>query len=245
MSNTVVIIPTRLKAKRFPTKPLKLINQKEMILHVYELAKNSNVGDVLVTTPDKDIANLINKKNGKSFISQNDHQTGTDRVYEAYEKFYSSKPEVVINLQGDMPNLKPEAIVKINNYMLKKICDVTTLASSIKSKDEFEQQNIVKVETKDNIEKLDFSEAIDFKRNLIKYEQKFVYHHIGVYAFTSSALKKYVNLKRSKLEVKRNLEQMRAMENNIKIHVGYTNSQPLSVDTEDDLEKIKKIMEVK
>ena len=62
MSNTVVIIPTRLKAKRFPNKPLKLINQKEMILHVYELAKNSNVGDVLVTTPDKDIANLINKK---------------------------------------------------------------------------------------------------------------------------------------------------------------------------------------
>ena len=191
------------------------------------------------------ISCIIYSKNGKSFISQNDHQTGTDRVYEAYEKFYSSKPEVVINLQGDMPNLKPEAIVKINNYMLKKICDVTTLASSIKSKDEFQQQNIVKVETKDNIEKLDFSEAIDFKRNLIKYEQKFVYHHIGVYAFTSSALKKYVNLKRSKLEVKRNLEQMRAMENNIKIHVGYTNSQPLSVDTEDDLEKIKKIMEVK
>ena len=74
-------------------------------------------------------------------------------------------------------------------------------------------------------------------------EDKLIYHHIGIYAFTNKALIRYVNLKRSKLEIERNLEQMRALDNKMKIHVGYTSSNPLSVDTKGDLEKIKKIME--
>ena len=98
MSNTVVIIPTRLKARRFPNKPLELINGKEMILHVYQLAKNSNVGDVLVVTPDKDIEQLIKKNGGNSLLSLNEHETGTDRVFEAFKKFYSNKTKIIINL---------------------------------------------------------------------------------------------------------------------------------------------------
>ncbi len=121
MSNTVVIIPSRLKARRFPNKPLELINGKEMILHVYDLAKNSKVGDVLVVTPDKDIAQLIKKNGGNSFLSLSDHETGTDRVFEGFKNFYSAAPEIVINLQGDMPNLDTNAIIKLNEYMQKSI----------------------------------------------------------------------------------------------------------------------------
>ena len=243
MSNTVVIIPSRLKARRFPNKPLELINGKEMILHVYDLAKNSKVGDVLVVTPDKDIAQLIKKNGGNSFLSLSDHETGTDRVFEGFKNFYSAAPEIVINLQGDMPNLDTNAIVKLNEYMQKSICDIATLASSIKNKDEIQNKNIVKVITNKNIEKSGFSETLDFKRDLINQEDKFIYHHIGIYAFTSKALMRYVNLKRSKLEIERNLEQMRALEDKMKIHVGFTRSKPLSVDTEQDFLKIKKIME--
>tara|TARA_B100000945_G_C20382117_1_gene597815 strand:+ start:582 stop:1316 length:735 start_codon:yes stop_codon:yes gene_type:complete len=243
MSNTVVIIPSRLKARRLPNKPLKLINGKEMISHVYDLAKASNVGKVLVVTPDKEIDKIVKKNGGESYLSSNQHPTGTDRVFEAFKKFYSSKPDIIINLQGDMPNLNPKAIVELNQYMERKVCDIATLASLIKANNENQNNNIVKVITNDNIEISGFSEALNFTRFLKDSKEKFVYHHIGIYAFASEALIKYVNLKRSKLELERNLEQMRAMENSMKIHVGYTSSKPLGVDTEEDLKEIKKIME--
>ena len=243
MSGTVIIIPSRLEAKRLPEKPLKIIKGKEMILHVFNLAVKSGIGEVLIATPDKKIFDLINKNGGKSFISKKTHETGTDRVFEAFENYYLSKPEFIINLQGDMPSLDPKEILFLNNYLNKGICDVVTLAAPIKNKNEIEDKNIVKVFAKDDLKKSTFSEALDFKRNVISDKNNFIYHHIGIYGFTSKALIKYVNLKRSKLELERNLEQMRALDNNIKIHVGLVNSIPLSVDTEEDLQEVKKNME--
>ncbi len=243
MSNTAIIIPSRMKAKRLPGKPMKLIGGKEMILHVYDSAKNSKVGNVLVVTPDKEIDKLIKKNGGNSFLSLKDHETGTDRVFEGYKNFYTSKPEFIINLQGDMPNLDSQDIINLNEYIKKNFCDMATLASSIKNKEEIENKNIVKVITRDNIEKSAFSKALDFKRDLIDLKNKFIYHHIGIYAFTSKALMRYVNLKRSRLETERSLEQMRLLENKMNIHVGFTQSNPLSIDTQSDLDEIKKQME--
>ena len=197
----------------------------------------------MVATPDKEISELIIKKGGKSFLSKDRHETGTDRVYEAFKVYYSDKPSIIINLQGDMPNLKPESISYLSNYLKKGLCDVATLASSLQDKSEIENNNIVKVVTKNNIQNSDFSEALDFKRIIDPKESKFIYHHIGIYGFTSKALIRYVNCKRSKLELERNLEQMRALENNMKIHVGYIKSNPLSIDTEEDFLEVKKEME--
>ena len=243
MSSTVIIIPTRLQAKRLPNKPLKIINEKEMILHVYDLAVKSGVGEVLVATPDKTISELIKKNGGKSFLSQEPHETGTDRVFEAFTKVFSNNPEIIINLQGDMPNLNPSDIVNLRDYLKNKKCDIITLASSLENQEEVQDRNVVKVITKESIEVSNFSEAFDFKRKMNNIENKYIYHHIGIYGFTKEALIRYVNLKRSKLEIERNLEQMRALEDNMKIHVGFTRAKPLSVDTEQDLLKIKKIME--
>jgi len=244
MSSTVIIIPTRLEARRLPDKPLKLIKQKEMILYVYDLAVKSDVGDVLVATPDKIISELITKNGGKSFVSRDAHETGTDRAFEAFKNFYSSKPEIIINLQGDMPNLDPKDIIKIRDYLKNNKCDIGTLASSLEDKEELNDKNVVKVITRKGIENSDFSEAFDFKREVTDEEEnRHIYHHIGIYGFTKEALIRYVNLKRSKLETERNLEQMRALEDKMKIHVGFTRSKPLSVDTEKDLLKFKKIME--
>ena len=242
MSNTAVIIPSRLKAERLPNKPLKLINKKEMILHVYETAIKAKIGEVFVATPDREIADIIKSHGGKAVITNKSHQTGTDRIFEVFQKELKSEPEFIVNLQGDMPNLNPLAIYNLIEHMKKKTCDIGTLASEL-SNLELNDPNVVKVITSKNIEKeKEFSSALDFFRASKNNGTNSVYHHIGIYAFTNKALIRYVSLKRSKLEIERKLEQLRALENQMKIEVGYIEDCPLSVDTEKDLEEIKKIM---
>jgi 3-deoxy-manno-octulosonate cytidylyltransferase (CMP-KDO synthetase) len=241
MNKTVIIIPSRLNAERLPNKPLELINNKEMILHVYEAAKKTN-SEVYVATPDQKIIDVINQNKGKAILTSINHQTGTDRVYEVFKGLLKSEPNLIVNLQGDMPNIEPQAISDLINYMQEGKCDIGTLASSFNSDKEFADENNVKVVVKEQLITGKFSEAIDFFRvDKKKYEN--YYHHIGIYAFTNKALVRYVSLKRSKLELKRKLEQLRALENSLSIHVGYINSSPLSVDTKNDLMEVRKIME--
>ena len=241
MNKTAIIIPSRLDAQRLPNKPLKIINDKEMILHVYEAAKNSGGGEVFVATPDQKIVNLVETFGGNAILTASDHETGTDRVFEVFQKTLNSNPNIIVNLQGDMPNIEPEAIKNLINYMNLEKCEIGTLASHISSDAELDDQNIVKVLVKDKMKPGMFVEALDFIRT---YPTKDLipYHHIGIYAFTNKALIKYVSLKRSKLELERKLEQLRAMENDMLVHVGCINSSPLSVDTEKDLINIKKLM---
>ena len=242
MSNIAVIIPSRLNAKRLPNKPLKLINNKEMILHVHDVAKDSNVGQVIIATPDQEILNLIRKHNGQVILTSNNHKTGTDRIFEVFENELNSKPEIIINFQGDMPNLNSNVIKDLAEHMKKNLCDIGTLASHIENSHEEKDSNVVKVITDSNIKNKLFAKAIDFFRISNKPLNKLTYHHVGIYAFTNKALIRYVSLKRSKLEIKRKLEQMRALEDRMKIDVGYIDSCPLSVDTEEDLKAVKKIM---
>ena len=243
MNNIAIIIPARLNAERLPNKPLKLINKKEMILHVHDVAKDSNVGQVIVATPDQEILELIEKHDGQAVLTSNKHETGTDRVYEVFKKKLNSKPEIIINFQGDMPNLNPNVIKNLAKHMKKNLCDIGTLASRIENKHEEKDFNVVKVLTENSIENKSFAKAINFFRSSNEPLNKYTYNHVGIYAFTNKALIRYVSLKRSKLEVERKLEQMRALEDKMKIDVGYIDSCPLSVDTEADLKAIKKIME--
>ena len=241
MNKTVIIIPSRLDAERLPNKPLELINNKEMILHVYEAAKKTN-SEVLVATPDQKIIDVVNQSKGQAVLTSVDHQTGTDRIYEVFKSHLSSEPDLVVNLQGDMPNIDHQAISDLINYMQQGNCDIGTLASSFSSDVELADENNVKVAVKEQLIAGKFSEAIDFFRVDEKKYENF-HHHVGIYAFTNKALVRYVSLKRSKLELKRKLEQLRALENSMSIHVGYINSSPLSVDTKNDLIEVKKIME--
>ena len=238
MKNTAIIIPTRLGAKRFPNKPLEKINNIPMIIHVLNRAKKSQVGEVFVATPDQKIFDIVKENNGQAIITKKNHISGSDRVYEVYENYLKDKVDLIINLQGDMPNIQPNSISKLEKLMRSKSCDVGTLASSLKNEDEINNKNIVKVHLDKDLKDDDFLNARDFfriKKNLIN---KQIYHHIGIYAFTSGALSKYVKLSRTKLEIERNLEQMRIMENNMVIKVGFSNSCPLGVDTYEDLTKV-------
>ena len=242
MDKTAIIIPSRLDAVRLPNKPLELIKNKEMILHVYEAAQKTNTGDVYVATPDQKIIDVVTKNGGKAILTEVNHQTGTDRIYEVFKNHLKSEPDLIINLQGDMPNIDPKAITNLVSYMREGKCDIGTLASTFSSESELADENNVKVATKNKLKINQFDQAIDFFRQDTKeYENYF--HHVGIYAFTNKALVRYVSLKRSKLELERKLEQLRALENSMSIHVGYINSSPLSVDTKSDLMEVRKIME--
>ncbi len=241
MNKTAIIIPSRLNAQRLPNKPLKLINNKEMILHVYEAALKSNAEEVYVATPDLEIIDTVKKIGGNAILTASNHETGTDRVFEVFKNNLNSKPNIIINLQGDMPNIIPETINNLINYMKKGKCEIGTLASKFSSNSELDDSNVVKVLVNESLKSDMFVKALDFVRIYPNKTFK-AYHHIGIYAFTNKALLSYVGLKRSKLELERKLEQLRAMENGMSIHVGYVDTTPLSVDTEKDLEEIKNIM---
>ena len=242
MNKIAIIIPSRLDALRLPNKPLELINNKEMILHVYEAAKKTNTGEVYVATPDQKIIDVITNHGGQAILTSLDHQTGTDRVYEVFKNELRNEPSLIINLQGDMPNIDPKAISDLALYMKTRKCDIGTLASKFVSKGELTDENNVKVAVKEKIKSGNFGKAVDFFRTSSNTHEN-IYHHVGIYAFTNKALVRYVSLERSKLELERKLEQLRALENDMSIQVGYINSSPLSVDTKDDLIKVKKIME--
>ena len=242
MVNTVILIPSHLRATRLPNKPLLLINGKPMIVHCWQRAIESKIGDVYVATADEEIVKIIKDVGGKTILTSKEHKTGTDRIYEAIEKNFPEKPKNIINLQGDMPNIDPLAIKLLDKFMKNNSYQIATLATQLNSRKDLENKNIVKVETKKEIPINNFSNALDFFRLKNINQANFYYHHIGIYGYQYETLKKFISFKRSENEIDRSLEQMRAMDNNMSLSVGLTNSYPLGVDTIEDLEEIRNIM---
>ena len=237
MKNTTIIIPTRLKAKRFPNKPLAKINNVPMILHTLNRGLESGVGEVFVATPDNEILEIV-KKHGGNAILTGDHPNGTSRVFEAFKKIKNNNVDLIINLQSDLPNILSSSISKLEKLMRESNSPIGTLASLL-TKDEINDENVVKVEVETDLKEDSFLKAKDFFRIKKDLKNEKIYHHIGIYAFTKDALTQYVKLPSSILEVKRNLEQMRIISN---IKVGYCDSNPLSIDTLEDLKRIEKEM---
>ncbi len=244
MTKSIILIPSRLDATRLPSKPLLKINNKSLINHVYEKGKAANIGEVYVATGDHEIFDEVIKNNGNCIITKKKHLTGTDRIYEAYEQLKLNDIDYVINLQGDEPLIDVKDIVNLNNLAIRNNSDIATLACKLKNKD-IENKNIVKVICEENIEKKKFSTAQSFSRLIIGESSENVYHHIGIYIYKTSILKKFIKLKQSSNEISLKLEQLRAIDNNIKIDVVFANSVPGGVDTNEDYMEIKKLMEYK
>jgi 3-deoxy-manno-octulosonate cytidylyltransferase (CMP-KDO synthetase) len=242
MNNTVILIPSHLRATRLPNKPLLLINNKPMIVHCWQRAIDSKIGEVYVATADEEIAKVIKDAGGKSILTSKEHKTGSDRIFEAIEKNFFKKPNNIINLQGDMPNIDPSAIKLLDKFMNNNSYQIATLATKLNSIKDLENKNIVKVETKKEMQRNSFDNALDFFRLKNINKGNFYYHHVGIYGYQYETLKKFISFKRSDNEINRSLEQMRAMDNDISISVGLTDSYPLGVDTIEDLEEIRNIM---
>ena len=244
MSNTVILIPSRLAATRLPNKPLLKINNISIINHVYKIAKSSLIGESYVATGDKEIFEEVTKLGGKCILTKKDHKTGTDRIFEAYQELRDDNIEYVINLQGDEPMLDIEDVTNLLKKTIKKQSKISTLACQIEDEKFFLNKNVVKVITKEELLQNNLSTATSFTRE-IKNTQKNIYHHIGIYIYNVTYLERFVQLEQTQNEKLQKLEQLRLMDNNIEIDVGLAKTKPIGVDTDEDYLEIKKIMEYK
>ena len=241
---TLVIIPSRLSASRLPGKPLLKINGLSIISHVYKTALKADIGEVFVAAEDQEIVEDVRKNGGEAILTSNNHKSGTDRIYEALVKIGREDVELVMNLQGDEPLMNIEDIQNLNSKMIKSKRDLGTLAAKINDNKTFENHNIVKVITEESLDHSKFSRALNFMRKLDK-ENNQAYRHLGIYCYNIEVLKKFISFKQSQNEIKNRLEQLRALDNYIDIHVALAKSSPIGVDTEEDFIAIKKIMEYK
>tara|TARA_B100000686_G_scaffold171608_1_gene178840 strand:- start:356 stop:1060 length:705 start_codon:yes stop_codon:yes gene_type:complete len=233
-----------MSASRLKGKPLLEINNLPIICHVVKKAKETGIGKVIVATEDKEIIAAVKKNGGEAILTGN-HKTGTDRIFEAFQKLNITDIEYVVNLQGDEPMINPKDIVNLNNLMIKNNSDIGTLASEIKENSVLNNENVVKVITQEKLEDNNFTKALNFSRKNLSKQNSNIYHHIGIYAYKVSVLEKFINFNQTKNEIENRLEQLRALDNNITIMVALAKSSPIGIDTEEDYIAIKKIMEYK
>jgi 3-deoxy-manno-octulosonate cytidylyltransferase (CMP-KDO synthetase) len=241
------IIPARYGSSRFPGKPLVEIKGKSMIQRVYERSLKSDVlNDVVVATDDERIYKHVLKFGGKAVMTSMDHQSGTDRCLEALEK--SEKDyDVVINIQGDEPFIDPTQITDVANCFNDSETDIATLVKRVHHAEELFNPSMVKVVINNK------DQAMYFSRSVIPYlhevpedqwtQQYEFLEHVGIYGYTTKALKEITNLPISSLEVHEKLEQLRWLENGYTIKVAYTNVESEPIDTYEDLERILKRMD--
>jgi len=245
MAKTLILIPSRMAATRLPGKPLLKINNLSMVSHVFKRAEEANIGEVVVATEDQEILEDVLRNGGKAVLTSNDHKTGTDRIFEAFQKLNIKNIDYILNLQGDEPNIDKSDIINLNNLMINSKSEIGTLAAIIQDDKMFNNKNVVKVVTENKLEKDNFPTALNFSRENLMISSKNIYHHIGIYSYKVNTLEKFVKLSQTDRERKNKLEQLRAIDNNLKINVALAKSSPIGVDTEEDYLAIKKIMEYK
>lgn len=239
----VGIIPARYQSSRLPGKPLLMINGKPMIQRVYEQAiKVSSLAAVVVATDDERIMEAVEAFGGKVVMTSANHSSGTERCLEAAEKIEEEDFDIVINIQGDEPYIKPEQIQLILSCFHQENTEIATLIKLIDNPTVLQDPNKVKVVVDED----EF--GIYFSRQCIPYlkgvdqanwnEEFNFYKHIGMYAYRLKTLKEITALSHSRLERAESLEQLRWIEHGYKIRVAITEDEALSVDTPEDLEKL-------
>ena len=232
-------------ATRLPGKPLLKINNLSIISHVFKRAEEANIGEVVVATDDQEILKDVLKNGGRAILTNKNHKTGTDRIYEAYKKLNVNNIDYILNLQGDEPDINKDEIINLNNCMINHNAELGTLAAKIKGSKMFNDRNVVKVITDQKLEESNFPIALNFTRDNLSTDYQNIYHHIGIYSYKVSVLEKFISLDQTNNEKINKLEQLRALDNKLKINVALAKSSPIGVDTEEDYLAIKKIMEYK
>lgn len=236
--NTLVLIPARMASTRLPDKPLADIAGKPMIIRVAEKAKAANIGEIIIATDSKKIISVCEAAGFKACLTSADHQSGSDRIFEALEKSDPDKKiEYIVNVQGDLPTLDPSLIQASVDLLSNSEIDIGTLGTVIVREEEKTNPNVVKIIGTPSGEKT--LRALYFSRATAPSGEGDLYHHIGLYAYRRSALEKFISLPMGYLEKRETLEQLRALENGMRIEVAIVDTQPLGVDTPADLEKAR------
>jgi 3-deoxy-manno-octulosonate cytidylyltransferase (CMP-KDO synthetase) len=236
----IVIIPARYSSKRFPGKPLALIAGVPLIVRVMWAAQKARyVSDVYVATDDRRIAQAVESFNGKTYLSQKAHATGSDRIAEMAATL---ECDYVVNLQGDEPFLSPTFIDKVIEALDNPDVVMSSACSPITDLSDCENPNVVKVVLDKNYDALYFSRSpIPFPRSHDGSGAPF-YRHIGIYGFKRDFLLKFAALERTQLEKCESLEQLRALEHGYKIRVLITDSEFVGIDSPDDIARAEEIL---
>ncbi|PHS20050.1 MAG: 3-deoxy-manno-octulosonate cytidylyltransferase [Kangiella sp.] len=240
MNNFHVIIPARYESSRLPAKPLAKINDKEMILHVCERAKESGAKSITVATDHLDIKRVVDNAGFNALMTRLDHESGSDRIYEAAELLNLDDNDIIVNVQGDEPFIPVANIQQVANIISNTNANMATLCCRINNEEEANNPNAVKVIFDNN------NKAIYFSRSVIpfgrtgslssEFNLNNHFRHIGIYAYTKKFLKRFVSWPTSKLEMLEKLEQLRVIENGAEIYLDVLDlAPPAGIDTPEDL----------
>lgn len=242
MEKTAIIIPARYGSSRLEGKPLIVVCGKPIIQWVYEKAQLAKLADIIiVATDDQRIYDAVKSFGGNVEMTSPEHKCGSDRIKEVVMRH----PEIsyVVNLQGDEPLIKPESIDAVaKNVKEDKLADISTLIRKI-TPEEAENPNLVKCVVDNLGFAMYFSRSkIPFERNVVKSD---FYGHLGIYGYKRDALIRMTELPQSSCEMSESLEQLRALQNGMKIKTSVVDFIPVGIDTIEDLEKFKSIISVK
>lgn len=243
MSETVVLIPARMKAARLPDKPLADIAGQPMIVQVWRRATEARIGRVVVACAEPEIAQVVRAAGGEAVLTDPDLPSGTDRIRQALEMVDPGRSfSRVVNLQGDLPTLDPHVLAQVLEPLERLGTPMATLACATDDPDEKANPNVVKAVVSMAPADPRLGRALYFTRATCPSGPGPVLHHIGIYGFTRAALEEFAALPPSPLEQRERLEQLRALENGIAIGVRLVETVPLGVDTPYDLERARQIL---
>ena len=236
---SAIIIPARMASQRFPNKPMAKIAGIPMIERVWRQGIKSKIGDVFVACCENEVFDLISSKGGKAIMTDPNHPSGTDRIFEAYSSLENKNDyESIINLQGDMPLIDPLVLESVNEPLMHGYV-IGTIATDISS-NERDNSNITKVKINWN-KTQSVGESVDFYKESNSQVEN-IYQHVGIYSFKPDALHNFVSMQPSNNEITKKLEQLRALDAGIKIGITYVENIPISVDALEDLMLIEKII---
>ncbi|MBT5415452.1 MAG: 3-deoxy-manno-octulosonate cytidylyltransferase [Rhodospirillaceae bacterium] len=242
-ANPLVIVPARLASTRLPNKPLAEIGGLPMIVQVLRRAEEAAIGPVIVACGDAAIAEAVESAGGRAVMTRPDHPSGSDRVFEAVERFDpEGKHDAIVNVQGDLPTIPPAAVQAVFAPLARPGVDIATIVAEIQDEEERRDPAVVKaVLSIGPGERI--GRALYFSRLPVPGGEGPLYHHIGLYAYRREALARFVALPPGVLEQREKLEQLRALEAGMRIEAGLVDTVPLGVDTPADLARARAIFD--
>ncbi|WP_296572927.1 3-deoxy-manno-octulosonate cytidylyltransferase [Phreatobacter sp.] len=241
MTESIVLVPARMSASRLPGKPLADIGGIPMIVHVLRRAEAAGLGPVVVATDSPDILAAVQQAGGRAVMTRADHPTGSDRIQEAADLVDPERRyQRIVNVQGDLPTIEPGIVRAAADLLDDPAVDIGTLAAVISRQEEITNPNVVKVVGTPLSQT--HLRALYFTRATAPTGEGPLYHHIGLYAYRRAALERFVALPPAPLEKRERLEQLRALENGMRIDVAVVDAVPLGVDTPADLERARALI---
>ena len=238
----LVVIPARMASLRLPDKPLADIHGEAMIVHVWRRAVEAGIGPVVVACAEAEIADTIKAAGGDAVLTDPDHPSGSDRVWEAVQRFDPDGAyDVIINLQGDLPTMEPAQIRLCLELLADDAVDISTLAVEIVEDYEREQASVVKAVISLPPGAVQ-GRGLYFTRVPAPSGEGPLYHHIGIYGYRRAALARFVALPAGHLERRERLEHLRALEDGMRIEVGLVDRVPFGVDTPADLDRARRAL---